>query len=428
MSNSKKFEDNNDGVDVIAEPSDSSRLPAEINKTLAPKQLESQQNQKALQALFVILLILVVSFGGGWLGANANRDHSEEAKRETQRVVLDQQSDLISNIAKEVGQSVVSVNVTSQSSVGGFGLFEQSREQSSAGTGIVLSDDGLIITNRHVVPQGTTNVSLVLSDGSEIDDVEIVGRTNENDSLDVAFLQIKDTKGHKLVPADLGKSGEMRVGDSVVAIGNALGQFQNTVTTGILSGYGRNVQASSRSSSGAENLNDLFQTDASINQGNSGGPLVNMRGEVIGINTAVAGGAENIGFAIPIDNIQGLIRQVSKTGKLERPYLGVVYVTLTDSIAKELELSVNRGAYIPRSDTYGRETLVEGAPAQKAGIKEGDVITKVGGKKIDDRNSLASLLGAYQPRDKVKLTIDRDGKEQAIEIELGTMPSSIGDQ
>lgn len=429
MSDNKKPEDKN-SVKKAAASKKSSELPAGVAETAGNTGNESQQNQKALQALFVILLILVVSFGGGWLGANANLDTSEEAKRETQRVVLDQQSDLISSIASEVGQSVVSINVTSQSSTGGLGLFGQPRslEQSSAGTGIVLSEDGLVITNRHVVPAGTTNISLILSDGTEIDDVEIVGRTSENDSLDVAFLQITDTKGHKLVPAKLGKSSDMRVGSSVVAIGNALGQFQNTVTSGIISGYGRNVQASSQSGSGGENLNDLFQTDASINQGNSGGPLVNMRGEVIGINTAVAGGAENIGFAIPIDNIEGLIRQVSKTGKLERPYLGVVYVSLTDSIAKELDLPKNRGAYIPKSDEYGRETVVKDGPAQKAGIKEGDIIVKVGDKKIDDRNSLASLLGAYQPGDKVKFTVYRDGKERVIEVELGTMPSTIGDQ
>lgn len=389
------------------------------------------KDQKSLHYIFIGLIIVVLGFGGGWLGANANKSSNSQQNRETQRVVLDQQSDLISSIADEVGQSVVSVNVTSQAESGVFGLFGQPREseRSSAGTGIILSEDGLVITNRHVVPEGTTNVTLVLADGTELDDVEVVGRTGNNDSLDVAFLQVKNKKGQKLVPAKIGKSSDMRVGASVVAIGNALGQFQNTVTTGIISGYGRSVQASSGSgSSGAENLNDLFQTDASINQGNSGGPLVNMNGEVVGLNTAVAGGAENIGFAIPMDNIQGLIKQVKASGKIERPYLGVVYVTLTDSIAKELDLAITRGAYIPKSTEYGRQTLVSDAPAEKAGIKEGDIITKVGNTKIDNRNSLASLLGAHQPGDEVKLTINRDGKDQVITVKLGTMPTAIGDQ
>lgn len=385
------------------------------------------RRSKPLQAIFLILIAAVVGFGGGWLGA-AGRDSDQTNSQSAQRVVLDKQSNLISNIAQEVGQSVVSVNVTSQAQTGGIGFFggpSRSVEQQSAGTGIIISDDGLVITNRHVVPEGTTNVSLVLSDGTELNDVEVVGRTSDNDTLDVAFLRIKNSEGHKLVPAKLGKSSNMRVGDSVVAIGNALGQFQNTVTTGIISGYGRSVQAGDESGSGTESLNDLFQTDAAINQGNSGGPLVNVNGEVIGINTAVAGGsAENIGFAIPIDNISGLINSVSKNGKLERPYLGVIYVSLADSIAKELKLPVNRGAYIPKSDDYGQDTVIDGGPADRAGVKEGDIITKVDDKDIDAQNSLASLLGQHQPGDKVKLTVNRDGKTQTVEVTLGTMPSS----
>lgn len=396
-----------------------SHPPASVDRDIEPRR------SRPLQAIFLILIAAVVGFGGGWLGAAGREGDADSAT--AQRVVLDKQSNLISSIAQEVGQSVVSVNVTSQAQAGGFGLFGQSRsvEQQSAGTGIIISDNGLVITNRHVVPQGTTKVSLVMSDGTELNDVEVVGRTSENDTLDVAFLRIKNTEGHKLVPAKLGKSSEMRVGDSVVAIGNALGQFQNTVTTGIISGYGRSVEASDESGSGAENLNDLFQTDAAINQGNSGGPLVNVSGEVIGINTAVAGDAENIGFAIPIDNISGLINSVSKNGKLERPYLGVIYVSLTDSIANELDLSVKRGAYIPRSDDYGQDTVIDGGPADKAGMKEGDIITKVDGTDINERSSLASLLGQHQPGDKVKFTINRDGKTESITVTLEAMPNSL---
>lgn len=399
--------------------------PADLpKKTPESDEVAESRKSKTFQSIFLVLIAAVVGFGGGWLGAMSQDDDMTPAK--TQRIVLDEQSNLISDIAKDVGQSVVSVNVTSQTS-GGFGFFGQNRniEQQSAGTGAIISDDGLIITNRHVVPEGTTSVSVVLSDGTELDNVEVVGRTSDNDSLDIAFLRVKDTKGKKLVPAKLGKSSDMQVGDSVVAIGNALGQFQNTVTTGIISGYGRSVQASDESGSGSENLNDLFQTDAAINQGNSGGPLVNLAGEVIGINTAVAGNAENIGFAIPIDNISGLIQSVSKSGKLERPYLGVVYVSLTDSIANELNLSTKRGAYIPKADDYGQDTVVDGGPADKAGVKEGDIITQVNSTDINEKNSLASLLGKYQPGDKVKLTINRDGKNQTIEVTLGSMPSTL---
>ncbi len=423
MSEGKKTAKAPDEVGTPADDTVAQQTP--LYPTNDSSQDQNTKPSKALHTAFLVLMVGIIGFSGGWLGG-VSQESEKSNSPAAQKVVLDKQSNLISTIAQDVGKSVVSVNVTSQSVSNGYGFFGQPRsvQQQSAGTGIVLSKDGLIITNRHVVPIGTTMVNIVMSDGTEIKDVQVVGRTNENDTLDVAFLKIKNASKYDLTPAQLGKSSDMRVGDSVVAIGNALGQFQNTVTTGIISGYGRSVQASSESGSGAENLNDLFQTDAAINQGNSGGPLVNLNGEVVGINTAVAGGdAQNIGFAIPVDNINGLIQSVSKTGKLERPYLGIIYISLTDSVASELDVSVKRGAYIPDSATYGQETVLNDGPAAKAGIKEGDVITKVNDKEINERNSLASLLGAYQPGDTVKLTINRDGKNQTVEVKLGAMPN-----
>jgi S1-C subfamily serine protease len=201
---------------------------------------------KALTWAMAGILVLALGFGGGWLGAAARGNGT--ATLSQQKTVLSSQAAVVSQIAKDVGPSVVSVNVTSQTAsanpyaslFGGSG----SQTQESAGTGIVLTSDGLIMTNRHVVPAGTTSVSITLSDGTVYNDVKVVGRTNDNDSLDVAFLQIPDTKGKSLVPAKIGDSSKVKVGDSVVAIGNALGQFQNTVTSGIISGYGRSLQAS----------------------------------------------------------------------------------------------------------------------------------------------------------------------------------------
>jgi serine protease Do len=373
----------------------------------------------------VMLFILSISSGlfGAWL---FTRSHGSDVQ--TQQVVLKSQSQLLSGIAKNVGQSVVSVEVTSTSSLNsgflGMGQFADTQQQ-SAGTGIILDKNGLIITNRHVVPAGTQRVNVVLSDGTRFENVEVVGRTNSQDSLDIAFLKITDTKGKTLVPAQIGDSGKVAVGDSVVAIGNALGQFQNTVTSGIISGHGRSVQASSDgSSSDAENLEDLFQTDAAINEGNSGGPLVNLDGQVIGINTAVASGdAQNIGFAIPINDVSGLIKSVKQTGKLQRPYLGVVYVSLTDDIAKQYSLKATRGAYIPPQNVLGQDTIVNGGPADKAGIKEGDIITKVNGQAIDDKNSVTSVLGRYSVGDAVTLTIQRGSKQLTITVTLGAAPS-----
>ncbi|MGH7237914.1 MAG: S1C family serine protease, partial [Candidatus Saccharimonadales bacterium] len=339
--------------------------------------------------------------------------------------VITNQSQLISKIVDTVGPSVVSVNVTTQSqqSTGFFGFSEPVTEQ-AAGTGIILNSDGLIITNRHVVPAGTTSVSVTLSDGTKYNNVKVVGRTSSDDPLDIAFLQIQDTKGHTLVPASLGDSSKMEVGDQVLAIGNALGQFQNTVTTGIISGHGRSVTASDESGGSSETLQDLFQTDAAINPGNSGGPLVNMSGQVIGINTAVAGQAQNIGFAIPINDVKGLISGVEGNGKLAQPYIGVHYVPLTKDYAYVYNLPVSSGAYIAPSSQTGKQAIIPNSPAAKAGLKEKDIITKVDGTNIDKDHSLISLIDSHQPGDKVQLTIIRDGKTKVISLTLGTMPNS----
>lgn len=372
---------------------------------------------------FALIVMLSTSGGffGGWL---ANKDKgSPETKSQQQRIVLENQGELISQIAETVGGSVVSVTTTSQVTENLFG-FSQPTEEEGAGTGIVITDDGLIVTNRHVVPSGTTKVTVTLSDGTEYDDVEIVGRTGSNDSLDVAFLKIKDTKGKKLTPAVLGDSSKMQVGDSVIAIGNALGQFQNTVTSGIISGYGRSVQASNGNGSDLNSLENLFQTDAAINSGNSGGPLVNLEGEVVGINTAVASGdAQNIGFAIPINDVSGLIASVKETGKLQRPYLGVVYIPLTNDAAELYGLSINRGAYVASAVITGTDPIIDGGPADKAGLKEGDIITKIDGVAIDQDNSLSALVNKHTVGDKVELTVFRGDSETTIEATLGAAPT-----
>lgn len=375
-----------------------------------------------------VVLLCALSGSSGLAGAWLFTHNDDSTSTQKQQVVLKSQAQLISGIAKNVGSSVVSVEVTSSSNLNG-GLFGfqnlQDTTQESAGTGIIISNDGLIITNRHVVPEGTQNVSVTLSDGTTYDNVKVVGRTSSQDSLDIAFLKIEDTKGKKLQAAEIGDSSKVNIGDSVVAIGNALGQFQNTVTSGIISGHGRSVQASTGGTgSDSENLEDLFQTDAAINEGNSGGPLVNLEGQVIGINTAVAGDAQNIGFAIPINDVTGLIKSVKETGELKRPYLGVVYVSLTDDIAKQYKLSTNRGAYIPPQSTLGQETVVAGSPAEKAGLKEGDIITKVNGMAVDQNTSLTSLLGKHSVGDEVSLTVIRDGKQMTIKATLGTAPAS----
>lgn len=383
---------------------------------------------KALAYALGGIIVLALGFGGGWLGAVAHHDQGVTNVTQ-QKVELKGEAAVISDIAKNVGQSVVSVDVTGQEASQNpyaslFGDGGSTQTVQSAGTGIILTTDGLIMTNRHVVPSGTTSVSVTLSDGTVFDNVKVVGRTNDNDSLDVAFLQIQDTKGKTLVPAKIGDSAAVKVGDPVVAIGNALGQFQNTVTSGIISGYGRSLQAQASDGSSSENLDNLFQTDAAINEGNSGGPLVNLDGEVVGMNTAMASDSQSIGFAIPINDLSGLIDSVKSTGKLQKPYLGVVYVPITKDVKQQYNLSVDTGVYIPNStQANGQDTVISGSPADKAGVQPGDIITKVDDTAVDQTHSLTSLLGNHKVGDKVTLTIVRDGKTITKDVTLGTAPT-----
>jgi serine protease Do len=375
--------------------------------------------------IVIILAIFALSLGGGYLGAyfyNQNRSLKATTTSQKQQYISNE-SDLIASIAKTVGQSVVSVDVQSQTITQDIFGFSNSSDQQSSGTGFILSSDGTIVTNRHVVPTGTTSVSVTLADGTKYDNVKVIGRSSENSSIDVAFLKIDDLKGKTLVPVTIGDSSKMQVGDKVVAIGNALGQFQNTVTSGIISGYGRDVQAGDETGASSENLTDLFQTDAAINEGNSGGPLVNINGEVIGLNTAIATGAQNIGFSIPINDVKGLIKGVLGSGKFEQPYLGVRYISLTADVAYRYNLPVNNGAYIAPTED-GTASIISGSPAAKAGLKEKDIITKINNIKLDDKTNLTSAISRLNVGDRVDLTVIRSGKNLHIKATLEASPNS----
>jgi S1-C subfamily serine protease len=378
----------------------------------------------------LLLISLSGGFLGGWLGAEAqhNKEVGSTIITSKSQPILTSESQAIENIAKNVGQSVVSIDATSQSEgtpyADIFGLGSGSGETSEdAGTGIIISSDGLIITNRHVIPDGTTSVSVTLSDGTTYNNVQVLGRTSDDSSLDIAFLKIPNTNGKQLVPATIGDSSKMAVGDPVVAIGNALGQFQNTVTSGIISGYGRSIQATDSTGSSSENLDDLFQTDAAINEGNSGGPLVDLNGEVIGINTAIASDSQNIGFAIPINDVVGLIKSVETTGKLQQPYLGVLFIPITSDVEQQYNLSTDNGAWVPPSSVTGQASVVSGSPAANAGIQPGDIITAINGQAINQTTSLTSIIDQESPGNQVTLTINRSGKTITLNVTLGTAPT-----
>lgn len=368
-------------------------------------------NPKAIIVLMFAALIF------GFIGAAAYSymaSHQLSSKlgvAQSKNVVISEQNATI-NVAKKVSPSVVSITTSSV----GRDVFGRSANTQGAGTGIIISADGLVLTNKHVVEGGSTFVA-VGSDGKKYEKVKLVAKDPVND---IAFLKIEGASG--LTPAEIGDSSKVEVGSFVVAIGNALGQYQNTVTTGVISGKSRPVTAAD--GGGTESLQNLFQTDAAINPGNSGGPLVNVEGQVIGINTAVAGeGSQNIGFAIPINEAKRDIATVEQNGKIVRAYVGVRYVAITSEIAKANNLGVDYGAYIQGGQ--GQSGVQSGSPADKAGLRDDDIILSVDGTKIDANNSLSSLINQHSVGDAVTLTIYRDGKEQQIKVTLAEAPQSL---
>lgn len=371
--------------------------------------------KKAVLAGIVIPLVASLIFSGTIIGAFMLGKEGRSSSIEQQRQTVVQEGEVIANVAEEVSPSVVSIVTRQQSRVDSSYFGSRTRTSQAAGTGVIIDSSGLVLTNKHVVPEGTSTVNIITSDGTRYEEVEVVGRDPLND---LAILNVKNPKDFK--PAQLADSDSVRVGQKVIAIGNALGQFQNTVTSGIISGIGRPVTAGDETGANTEQLSNLFQTDAAINSGNSGGPLLNFNGEVIGINTAVAAGAQSIGFAIPINEAKGIIDSVKTTGKLVKPYIGVQYIMLNADVAEELDTSEKSGALISTDEG----SVVAGSPAEKAGLKGGDVITKVNNITLNEAVSLASAVGRFKVGDTVELTVIRDGKEQKIKVTLAEAPSS----
>jgi len=309
----------------------------------------------------------------------------------------------IAAVAEKVSPSVVSIVTTNE-----VRSYYGATTQEGAGTGVIVSKDGYIMTNNHVI-DGAKTVSVVTSDGELYENADVIGRDPLND---IAFVKIKTDK--ELPAATLGDSSTVRIGQQVVAIGNALGQYKNTVTSGILSGTGRPVTASTGSGQ-SETLTDLLQTDASINSGNSGGPLLNMAGQIIGINTAVATNANGIGFAIPINATKGILAGVLEKGAIERPFIGINYLSITPEIARSYKLPVRIGAYVFSDNS---SPVAAGSPAEEAGIEKGDIIQKINSYTIGENGGLPSIIGQFRVGDKVTFTILRDGKTVTKEVTL----------
>lgn len=299
---------------------------------------------------------------------------------------------------------------------GGFQFYTEcergvEHREVGGGSGFIVSGDGLVVTNRHVVSDDDADYTVVLSDGDQYDAVVLA----RDPMKDLAVLKIEAVE---LSPITLGDSDSIKLGQTAIAIGNALGEFSNTVSVGVVSGLSRTITASG--GGGVERIEGVIQTDAAINQGNSGGPLLNLRGEVVGINTAIVSGAQNIGFAIPINEVKKAIKSVQETGSIKIPFLGIRYLVLNEEIAEDQGLSVSQGALIRGSEDG--PGIFKDSPADIAGLQAEDIITKIDGRLLTENNSLGRVIREYSIGDEVTLTVLRGEEELVLPVTLGELP------
>jgi len=348
---------------------------------------------------------LVILSGNDYLKTKLGVDLKSLALSKTtnEKIVLEESSKVI-DAAKKISPAVVSI--TTSANIQDF--WGQIYTQEGGGTGVIITNDGLILTNKHVAEAGDT-LKVMTSDGKTYDAQKVaVDPTN-----DLAILKVEATS---LPVVELGNSDNLQVGQWVIAVGNALGELQNTVTVGVISARERQLTAGNGNQS--EQLNNLLQTDAAINSGNSGGPLVNLAGQVVGINTAIAGNAQNIGFAIPINQAKTAIDSYKKNGKIIKAQLGVRYVIVNHQVAKQLELAVDYGALI--ISRAGQPAIVVGSPADKAGLKSGDIILEINGNRIDENHTLGGIINIFAPGDEIDIKYSRGGEESTIKVKLGS--------
>ena len=290
-------------------------------------------------------------------------------------------------------------------------------QEVGAGSGFIVSTDGLVLTNKHVVSDSKADYTVLTNDGKKY-----TAKVLALDPVqDLAIIKIQLTlpaqADKTFKPVTLGDSSSIQIGQTAIAIGNSLGQFSNTVSVGVVSGLGRTISASDQVGAISETLEGIIQTDAAINAGNSGGPLLNLKGEVIGIDTAMAQGAQDVGFAIPVNMVKKDIDQVVKTSKIVYPFLGVRYISVDDQVKQKYNLSVDYGALVLKGNN-GEMAVTSGSPAEKAGIKEKDVILAINGEKITVNNLMATIIRKYNVGDKITLHISRNGKEQDVDVIL----------
>jgi serine protease Do len=390
---------------------------------------KSASYDKKTLAIVALVSIIAGSIGGAFGSASLFRFPGfakftgAPMPTVSQRISLSEDSAII-DVVKKASPAVVSIVISKDISQNQglpndfFFLFgypqtnkptEPNVQPVGAGSGFFVSDDGLILTNRHVVSDEQASYTVVTNDNNTYP-AKIV---SVDPSTDLALIKI-DIKNAPTLP--FAESDELEIGQRVIAIGNSLGEYQNTVTTGIVSGIGRSISASGQG--GTEELEGVIQTDAAINPGNSGGPLLNIRAEVVGLNTAIDRQGQLVGFAIPSNDAKKAVDSFKKSGKISRPQLGVRHVIISESLAKERKLAKDYGALVI-SGQSGQPAVVPGSGADKAGIKQGDIILELNNSRIDTEHSLVSLLKNYNAGDTIKLKVYRDNQEIMVSVTLG---------
>jgi serine protease Do len=417
--------------------------------------------KKTFIAILAVSIITSSVFGGvmGFYAANLaggqgnllqglekiflpNRQTNINSLNETAKIVKVEEESAVVTAVEKTSPAVVSIIITKDLPIieqyysdpfGGSDFFEQffggnfrdffgvpqyrqkgtEKKEVGGGTGFIASSDGYIITNKHVVTDEAAEYTVLMNDETKYA-AKVLARDPVND---LAVLKIE---GSNFSAVELGDSTNLKVGQTVIAIGNALGEFRNTVSTGVISGLARSVVAGG-AGIGSEQLLGVIQTDASINPGNSGGPLLNLSGQVIGINTAMAQGAENIGFAIPVNEIKNAYAAVKKYGRIVRPWLGVRYTVIDKTMAEQNKLAVDYGALIVRGENPADLAVIPGSPADKAGLVENDIILEINGQKLDDGHPLVRQIAQFQPGDEITLKIMHRGEEKEMRLKLEEM-------
>jgi serine protease Do len=390
---------------------------------------------RSLVGFGVLIIVLSVSIGGLILYAARDRfaSYIVDSNELALSVPIAQDRDaVITDIVRSALPAVVSIvikkDIAQQTIVYDelpwFGLrvprisegLPQEREI-GGGTGFIVSADGLIVTNKHVIDDEDARYSIMLDNGHQVDATVV----DQDPLYDLAILQISEPGDYPYLTFET--QADVQLGQSVIAIGNALAEFPNSVSVGVISGLARSIVADD-SQGGAETIHNLIQTDAAINLGNSGGPLINLSGKVVGVNVAVARSSENIGFSLPARLADQIVRSVAQYGKIIRPYLGIRYWDIDEEIVAELELPVTTGALIVGAEQDSTDTgVLADSPADKAGLQEGDIIQTIDGIQVD--HNLSEMISSYGVGDTLEVTIWRDGFEVTKTVTLEAMPDEF---